>query len=399
MKQRYTIKQILTTDQAWWNFSQKHKNRLRLSIMRAIVNLLSCKNKVRGGKQYKCSNLACTHTKQVFFTCKAKSCSSCGKKATEVWLQKQKNILPDTTWQHITFTMPDVLWPFFWWNRPLQNKISKLAAECIQSIARAKKIIPGVFTALHTFGRDLKRNVHIHLSVTLGGLSLDHSKWVKIFFNKDMLMRQWRYKLIQLLRAEYNTGALIIPTSIQKLLNHTYTFKHFLDEHYNRYWHVHCARPTDNYKKNIAYLSRYIKRPAIAESRLKHYDGHSIVFQYLNHKTKMFRKKTMSVETFIGKFIQHIPDTGFRMIRYYGFLSNRLRGNLLPTVRQILQQDADSDNLPPSYAQLMLKNFNINPLKCILCGHQMLMSAIQFGITNSAKLLKHHRQLALLQNI
>ena len=146
---RYTIKQILTTDHAWWYFSQKHKNRLRLSIKKAIVNLLSCKNKVRGGKQYKCSNQACKHTMQVFFTCKAKSCSSCGKKATDVWLQKQKNILPNTTWQHITFTMPDVLWPFFWWNRPLQNKLSKLAAECIQSIAKTKRIIPGIFTALH----------------------------------------------------------------------------------------------------------------------------------------------------------------------------------------------------------------------------------------------------------
>ncbi len=38
----------------------------------------------------------------------------------------------------------------------------------------------------------------------------------------------------------------------------------------------------------------------------------------------------LSIEEFIGKFVSHIPDIGFRMIRYYRFLANRLRGKLLP---------------------------------------------------------------------
>nr|WP_245737354.1 hypothetical protein [Xenorhabdus japonica] len=40
-------------------------------------------------------------------------CSACELKATEQWIAEQQHILPDCDWQHITFTMPHVLWPFF----------------------------------------------------------------------------------------------------------------------------------------------------------------------------------------------------------------------------------------------------------------------------------------------
>ncbi|NQY42926.1 MAG: transposase [Legionellales bacterium] len=39
-----------------------------------------------------------------------------------------------------------------------------------------------------------------------------------------------------------------------------------------------------------------------------------------------------------AKFIFHIPDVNFRIIRYYGFLSNRKRGKSLPEVLSLLDQ-------------------------------------------------------------
>ena len=200
-------------------------------------------------------------------------------------------------------------------------------------------------------------------------------------------------------RQEHYLFSLSIPNKIKKQINHIFTFKDFLNEQYNKHWHVHCAKPTNNRKQNIEYLGRYIKRPPIAESRLKHYDGNSVAFQYLDHKTKSFRNNVMSVEEFIGKFVSHLPDIGFRMIRYYGFLSNRLRGKLLPIVRDLLQQKKPENNTPPSYVQLMIQDFNINPLECTLCGGLMRLSATVFGITNSKKLLTFHRELALLKKI
>jgi len=393
---KYSIKQILLTNQSWWWFHEKYKATLRPAIVTCVTKLLSCKNIIRGFREYRCSNPNCSHIKRVFFTCKCRACSSCGKKATEIWVRKQNQILPNTSWQHITFTMPCELWDFFWYNRKLLNLIGSIAASCIMTLSKKKKILPGMFIAIHTFGRDLKRNVHIHLSVTTGGLSEDRTQWKNMFFHQATLMRMWRYQIISLFRQEQSQ--LIIPPSIKEQLNNNFTFSKLLDQLYKKVWIVHCAKPTADHKQNVSYLSRYLKRPAIAESRLKHYNGDEITFKYLDHKTNAIRNFTLTVEQFIARFVQHIPDTGFRMIRYYGFLSNRTRGELLPIVYQLLGQDSANQITLPTYAELMQKNFNFNPLTCVLCGQQLVLSLTCFGKTTVSELLDFHRELALLQN-
>ncbi|WP_394355837.1 transposase [Candidatus Trichorickettsia mobilis] len=46
----------------------------------------------------------------------------------------------------------------------------------------------------------------------------------------------------------------------------------------------------------------------------------------------------MPVLQFISSLIMHIPDRYFRIIRYYGFLSNRTRGIQLPIVYKAINQ-------------------------------------------------------------
>lgn len=399
MRKKYTIKQILTTNASWWNFFEKHGATLRPAIPKTIVKLLSCKHKVRGFQEYCCLTPGCSHVKYVYFTCKSKGCSSCGKKATEVWIQQQHDILPKTSCQHITFTMPSQLWDFFWLNRNLLRVIAKLAADCIKAIARKKNVTPGIFIAIHTFGRSLARNVHIHVSTTAGGLSNDLTQWKSIFFKQDTLMKMWRYRVISLFRKMHAKEPLKIPKTIQHLLTPHATFGHFLDKLYKKQWIVNCAKPTDDHKISVNYLARYTKRPPIAESKLRHYDGNEVTFSYLDHKTETYKKLTLSIEEFIGRFVQHIPDEGFRMIRYYGFLANRLRGKLLPVVHQLIGQQSEYNNTAPSYASLMEKSFGFNPLACILCGKQLVLSAVRFGVSNTYQLLSFHRELALLKKI
>jgi hypothetical protein len=399
MRKKYTIKQILTTNASWWNFFEKHGSTLRPAIPKAIVKLLSCKHKVRGYHEYCCLTPGCSHVKYVCFTCKSKGCSSCGKKATEVWIQHQHDILPKTSWQHITFTMPSQLWDFFWLNRKLLKVIAKLAADCLKAIARKKKVTPGIFIAIHTFGRSLSRNVHIHVSTTAGGLSDDMTQWKNLFFKQDTVMKMWRYKIIDRFRKMHAKEPLKIPKAIQQLLTPHFTFNHFLNNLYKKQWIVNCGKPTNDHKINVDYLGSYTMRPPIAESKLRHYDGNEVTFSYLDHKTKTYKKLTLSSEEFIGRFVQHIPDEGFRMIRYYGFLANRVRGQLLTIVHQLIGQQNAYNNQALTYASLMEKSFGFNPLACILCGKQLVLSAVRFGISNVYQLLNFHRELALLKKI
>lgn len=399
MKKNYSIKQILTTNGSWWRFYEKHQETLRPAIPKAIVKLLSCRHIIRGYQEYHCQNPDCHHIKHVHFTCKSKACSSCGKKATEVWIQKQQQLLPKTSWQHIVFTMPSELWDFFWCNRQLLNLIAKIAADCIKKIAHKKKVTPGIFIAIHTFGRSLTRNVHIHVSVTNGGLTDDLSRWKNVFFDQDTLMKMWRYKLITLFRKTHVQQPLTIPKATQQQLNLLFTFNNFLNKLYKKRWIVNCSKPSDDHKINVDYLGRYTKRPPIAESKLRHYDGNEVTFTYLDHTTKTYKRLTLSSEEFIGRFVQHIPDEGFRMIRYYGFLSNRMRGKLLSIVHQLIGQKSSNNTSAPTYAELMQKAFGVNPFTCILCGQQLVLAAVKFGVSNVHQLLYFHRELALLKKI
>ena len=98
---------------------------------------------------------------------------------------------------------------------------------------------------------------------------------------------------------------------------------------------------------------------------------------------------------FIRAVIQHIPDTGFRLIRYYGFLSNALRGICLPIIRHLLNLPEPGQYVNTiTYASMMQQFLNFNPLKCILCGKELILEHISVGI-RVRDLKKIHAQLAL----
>jgi hypothetical protein len=304
--------------------------------------------------------------------------------ATDRWIEKQKAILPQCNWQHITFTIPHILWPVFKENRYLLNKLAKLAAETVIKTAKKKGLKIGVFTALHTFGRDLKWNVHIHLSVTMGGLTEDLSKWKDIRFSKKVIMPMWRYRIINMLREERKAGNITLKNIS-------------LDVEYNKYWRVNFSTPTDNPWHTISYLGRYLKRPPLSQSRLEHYDGKTVTFNFLNHRNKKHEDITFETDEFIERFTQHIPDKGFRLIRYYGFLANCVRGKLLPVVYGLIGHE-EKPEYSIDWATSLKRAFGTDPLECILCGSRMLPTGFTFGKSNR-ELMPYHEAIATRQRI
>jgi ssDNA-binding Zn-finger/Zn-ribbon topoisomerase 1 len=399
MRKRYTVKEIFLSYDNWAKFLARYKHRIRFAIIYTISKLLTCRNTIRGYHQYRCSNPDCNFTKKIAHTCKSKACSSCGKKDIEIWTQKQNNILPNTPWQHITFTMPQQLWDFFWLNRYLFNFIAKAAADCIKTIADKKNATAGIFIALHTFKRNLGRNVHIHLSTTTGGISKDSTTWIKLFFSNKKLEGLWKYKIIKLFRDAYKSNRLNIPGSTQKTLNRYFTFYNFLDELFRKNWIVNCGKESENHQRNIDYFGRYTKRPPIAESKIKHFDEQTVIFTYRNHKTGKYEEEKLSVFEFIKRFVQHIPDLGFRMIRYYGFLANRVRGKFLKSVYKLIGHTKKANLVQTHFATLIHKNFGYDPLSCSKCGSTLLLSFIKFGQSNTHLLMKFHASLHIPKNI
>ncbi len=383
------IRQILLDNNNWWNFYNKHAHLIRDSIIINVCKLLACGSAFLGFHQYTCQT--CGNSKKVFHSCKSRFCSSCGKKATEEWIAKNLSILPQTPWQHITFTLPQELREFFWINRHLLNHLAKKPAKIITDLAKKKNLIPGVFMAIHTFGRDLKQNVHFHLSTTSGGLSLDHSKWISEFFiNHQTLKNIWKQQVIQTIRNLYKAGNLKLPPALNHISTYA-SFNSWLNVLYQKQWVVHLQKKCSDHRKNIKYLGRYLKRPPMAETRIVKYDGKSVWYVFLDHHDKQRTIIILEVKEFIKRLIRHIPDSGFRLIRYYNWLANRNRAKLLPIVFQLLKLTPQPIN-SITYYSLFFDAFGHDPLQCQNCKSWMYLEAIKYPPKKN--LTSHHQELA-----
>ena len=348
-----------------------------------IVKILSCGNFIKGYRTLCCSNPECGHIKHITQACNSRFCPTCGKRATDQWVEKQKAVLPVAEYQHITFTIPKQLWGFFRQHRELFNQLVKAAIDAVLKLAKRRKITVGIFLAIHSFGRDLQWHPHIHLSVTMGGLD-KNNLWKAIRFSKKALMRIWKYNVISALRDATKAGLI-------------HASNHLLNQQYNRIWIVHCAKPTTNAYHTVSYIGRYLKRPPLSLSRLKHYDGKEVSFNYFNHRMKRYEKKTYSTDEFITRFTQHIPPKNFRMIRYAGFLANRVRNQKLPIIYEQLDQEPKTP-ITVRWAVALKKAFGLDHMECLLCKAPMVFGGAVPGMPHR-DILKHHRALALRQII
>ncbi|MFW2168191.1 transposase, partial [Enterobacter cloacae complex sp.6722794] len=103
----------------------------------------------------------------------------------------------------------------------------------------------------------------------------------------------------------------------------------------------------------VKYLGRYLKRPPISASQLKHYSGGTVIHHYYDHHSQQYRRQTLTKEKMIRRYVSHIPARHFKMIRYYGSLANRKRGRLLPKVYDALDMIHPSEPEKPGFAALI----------------------------------------------
>ncbi|CCI78518.1 unnamed protein product [Klebsiella pneumoniae subsp. rhinoscleromatis SB3432] len=200
--------------------------------------MLACGTCAMGVRCYCCASPGCTHSRFFCQSCKSKACSACGMKSTE-----QQHVLPNCEWQHITFTMPHFLWPFFNNNWPLFNDLFRCATRAMLRWACKQGIEVGIFCARHTYGRQLNQHPHIHVSVTRGGLDAMHGAWRSLFFKKKAVEEIWQSSVIRLLRPSH---VRIMPGMLPGLdhIRDELQWRRYMQAQYGRYWKVHFAKKT-----------------------------------------------------------------------------------------------------------------------------------------------------------
>ena len=121
---KITLREIFLDNGNWWKFWVKNKALIRVAIIVNVLKLILCRTPLLGHHYYECPN--CGHGMKVPHSCKSRFCPPCGKKATDDWMKRAFERLPNVTWQHITFTMPESVWELFWLNRHLFTHVTQL---------------------------------------------------------------------------------------------------------------------------------------------------------------------------------------------------------------------------------------------------------------------------------
>jgi len=117
------------------------------------------------------------------------------------------------------------------------------------------------------------------------------------------------------------------------------TFAAFLRTLFREEWVVYSKPPFGGPEHVLHYLARYTHRVAISNHRILAVSDSQVTFRwkdYVHHNKQ--RTMTLRCEEFLRRFLLHLLPKGFPRIRYFGWLSNRRRNNLLPLCRLLLTQ-------------------------------------------------------------
>ena len=154
----------------------------RPSILDNVERSLLCHTCYLGFDQFECTD--CDNWNIIPHSCHSRFCNACGVKYAKQLAAKATSFCLDCPHRHIVFTIPEELRNWFRQDRTRlnllfvasRNTISILTNKSLADKLKKKKLsdthyifkdIPvrnefGMIATIHTFGRDLKWNPHIH---------------------------------------------------------------------------------------------------------------------------------------------------------------------------------------------------------------------------------------------
>jgi len=347
MKYHHPLKKILSQARPYWD-----RDEMRAAARGVFSKALQCRTAELGAEVYSSENQELI----LYYTCKSRACPSCGYRASVQWLRERWAALPNALYKGITFSMPDVLWPLFRDNLPLAKALSALAAEVIQARMSAKcGLRVGVTAILHTFNGELRFNSHVHTMVTGGGLRGSSHIWVsRVYYDRDLLMKSWRKAVIALLRAALQAGQLGTELTVDQMED--------LLTHLEKCWWSIKIQSFEDKGNFLQYAGRYVRRPPIAQRRITWIGERTVRFWYKDKKLRRRVEVQCSLEEFIDRWSQHIPERYQHAVRSFGLFAPRAIGQTSAAIFAILGQERRPRPKPRPWADSIKRDFGHDPL-------------------------------------
>lgn len=331
----------------------------RLSVLENVEKMIHCGDPSFGGAMFGCSE--CGELKFVPFRCKSRFCPTCGNMYSIDRTTAMSFKIIDCQHRHCVFTIPEELRSFFLKDRSLLNclfhAVQSVVLRMFAKLNKTEHFVPGFICVLHTFGRDLKWNPHIHCLISEGATgTLTPWRPVK-HFNYVQLRNAFQTALLNQMEAHIGPSFKAVKSAI---------YSHCRNGFYVRAMPNKC-----NPKVVTKYIGRYLGRPVIATKRIDSYDGTNVTFHYNRHEDEKLVVETVPVLSFIERLIQHIPEKHFKMIRYYGIYARHHKKD--SRLRKAISKEKHKILLSFNrWRDSICFSFGYDPLKCPKCKNTMV---------------------------
>ena len=184
----------------------------------------------------------------------------------------------------------------------------------------------------------------------------------------------------------------------------------FIIDNMNTWQHsgfqVYCGNSVNPFDDvAVERLAQYIVRVPISQERrtyISEQESSDGIAKVIYEGKTSGTHETFSALDWLARLVTHIPNKGEQMVRYYGYYSNKSRGQRKKiddendnnkdnsdTIPIILESDISRKAFRKNWARLIQKVYQVDPLKCQKCfGKMRIISFIEDEATIK-KILVH----------
>jgi len=368
----------------------------------AVYRYLDCGIFANGFARVRCGE--CGHDFFVAFSCKLRClCPSCHTKRELIWAEwAAGELLEDVPHRQVVLTIPKRLRPFFRYDRRLLGDLAGCAWRALRLWVLAccddDGAVPGAVGVIQTAGELLNFHPHVHLLVTDGVFDRGGTFARFAFFDTGLIERLFRAEVLRLLIGK----GLISQEVVDNLLSW---------QHSGFSVHGEVQVPD---RDSAARLGRYMIRcPLVLERLSLDEDTGEVLYRTRSSRAAHPEGPVARWDVYelIGRVLDHLPPPRQQLVRYWGYYSNVSRGKRRAAARRLaVAADSDDEGLSAcgavtvlavadnepfrrrarlTWAALIKKVYEIDPLLCPYCGAEMKIIAFITECRTVCRVLEH----------
>jgi hypothetical protein len=302
---------------------------------KALLAIKNCRTEQMGVNIFGCT---CCGKREIFHrSCSNRHCPVCQSDKGVQWFETHHKKMLPCNYFMLTFTVPEQMRrPMRANQRELYDALFTCSWQSMALLAKDPRHLGahnlGAIGVLHTWTRQLEHHPHVHFLVPAGGLNRK-GEWMRsrqdFFLPVRALSRIYRAKM---------------KDAVQKLG----LMDAIPPEAWDIEWNVNCENK-GNGMRALSYLSAYLFRVAISNSRIVRTDADTTTFLYKKQKSDKFKNCTLPTTEFIRRFLQHVLPSGFVKVRHYGFCA------------------ANGSHDVAEIADMIMEGFRVPPMPPYLC--------------------------------